>query len=105
VVVKELTIEPNGSIKEGNALDPNVATVDEAANTLEVNIGPTNKAYKIEYKTSLAGLSDIEKEYVNQAEVLDGSEKISDLNAKVGIAKHNTYGEKSGNQEGKQVHW
>ncbi|VEF48981.1 LPXTG-motif cell wall anchor domain-containing protein [Bacillus freudenreichii] len=105
VVVKELTIEPNGSITEGNALDPNGATVDVAANTLEVNIGSTNKAYKIEYRTSLAGLSDIQKEYVNEAEVLDGSKKISDLNAKVGIAKHNTYGEKSGYQDGKQVHW
>ncbi|WP_042141906.1 SpaA isopeptide-forming pilin-related protein [Paucisalibacillus sp. EB02] len=105
VVVTELAIEEDGRITEVGQLDSNVATIDESANTLQVTIGETNKAYKIVYKTSLAGLSDIQKEYVNKAEVLDGSEKLSDLNAKVGIAKSDTYGEKSGYQDGKQVHW
>lgn len=104
VVVKELAIEENGAITEGEPLDPNGATVNED-NTLEVDIGPTNKAYKITYRTSISGLSDIQKEYVNEASVWDGSEKLSDLHAKVGIAKSDIYGEKSGYQDGKQVHW
>src|SRR5699024_6291416 len=78
---------------------------DENNNSLEVNIGKTNKAYKIEYKTSIAGLSDIQKEYVNEAEVFDGSESLSKIDAKVGIAKAHTYGAKSGYQDGKQIHW
>ncbi|WP_062106331.1 Cna B-type domain-containing protein [Bacillus niameyensis] len=105
VVVTELAIAANGNITEGQTLSSSVASIDENANTLQVNIGNTNKAYKIAYKTSLADLSDIQKEYVNKAEVLDGSQKISDLHAKVGIAKSDTYGEKSGYQDGKQVHW
>lgn len=102
--VKELNIAANGDMTEGNVID-DVATIDEASNTLEVNIGETNKAYKIEYKTSLAGLSDIQTEYVNKAVVKDGNKKLSDLDAKVGIAKAHTYGDKSGEQDGKQVHW
>src|SRR5690625_7973843 len=103
-MVKELAIAKNGDITEGEPLDSSVATI-ENDNTLQVKIGETNKAYKIQYKTSIAGLSDIQKEYVNEAKVLDGEEELSNLEAKVGIAKSDTYGEKSGYQDGKQVHW
>lgn len=105
VVVKELAIAENGNITEGDTLDASVVNIDEAANSLTVIIGETDKAYKIQYRTSLVGLSDIQKEYVNKAEVLDGSEKLSDVEAKVGITKSDTYAEKSGYQDGKQVHW
>src|SRR5699024_2121471 len=103
-MVKELNIAANGSYTDGNAVE-GAATIDEEANTLTVNLGETNKAYKITYKTSLAGLSDIQKEYVNKAEVLDGEKSLSKIDAKVGIAKAHTYGDKSGYQDGKQVHW
>src|SRR5699024_5030239 len=103
-MVKELNIAANGSYTDGNAVE-GAATIDEDANTLTVNLGETNKAYKITYKTSLAGLSDIQKEYVNKAEVLDGEKSLSKIDAKVGIAKAHTYGDKSGYQDGKQVHW
>ncbi|MYL58506.1 Cna B-type domain-containing protein, partial [Virgibacillus halodenitrificans] len=104
IVVKELAIDEEGNISEGNELT-NGISVDSEQNTFQVTIGETNKAHKIEYKTSLAGLSDIQKEYVNKAEVLDGTNKLSDLKAEVGIVKAETYGEKSGYQDGKQVHW
>ena len=105
VVVTELAIGENGHITEGERLDSSIVSIDKAANTLEVAIGETNRAYKIEYKTSLAGLSDIQKEYVNKAEVFDGTDLKSEIDARVGIAKSDTYGEKAGYQDGKQVHW
>src|SRR5699024_1466437 len=63
------------------------------------------KAYKITYKTSLEGLDDMQDEYVNEAEVLDGEEIISEIDAKVGVVKDSKYGDKSGYQDGKQIHW
>ncbi|QQK78096.1 Cna B-type domain-containing protein [Salicibibacter cibarius] len=104
VEVTELAIGSDGGITEGDILE-DVASVDEGENTLHVDIGDTNNAYKIEYRTSLEGLSDIQSEYVNEAEVLDGDETLSNLEASVGIAKSATYGDKSGYQDGKQVHW
>src|SRR5699024_3675318 len=102
--VKELNIAANGSYTDGEIVD-DVATIDEEANTLTVNLGETNKAYKITYKTSLEGLDDMQDEYVNEAEVLDGEEIISEIDAKVGVVKDSKYGDKSGFQDGKQVHW
>ncbi len=104
IVVTELEIASNGAIKESNQLT-GVSTIDEDNNSLEVNIGSTDKAYKIEYKTSIAGLSDIQKDYVNEAKVLDDSEVLSEIDAKVGIAKANIYGAKSGKQEDKRINW
>ena len=105
VKVHELTIDGNGNHRPGDDVTANVDVFYNEDNTISVDIGETEKAYYIEYKTSLEGLSDIQSEYVNEAEVLDGTEKLADLDAKVGIAKSDTYGEKSGYQEGKQVHW
>src|SRR5699024_5778678 len=93
-----------GGISEGDTVE-GAATIDEEANTLTVNLGETNKAYKITYKTSLEGLDDMQDEYVNEAEVLDGDEIISEIDSKVGIVKDSKYGDKSGYQDGKQVHW
>src|SRR5699024_4266098 len=42
---------------------------------------------------------------VNEAEVLDGDELLSEIDAKVGVVKDRKYGDKSGFQDGKQVHW
>src|SRR5699024_7271010 len=102
--VKELIINSNGGISEGDTLE-SAATIDKETNTLTVNLGETNKAYKITYKTSLEGLDDMQDEYVNEAEVLDGDEIISEIDAKVGVVKDRKYGDKSGYQDGKQVHW
>src|SRR5699024_8907849 len=102
--VKELNIAVNGSYTDGDTVE-DAATIDEEANTLTVNLGETNKAYKITYKTSLKGLADMQDEYVNEAEVLDGNEIISEIDAKVGVVKDRKYGDKSGYQDGKQVHW
>src|SRR5699024_9278107 len=102
--VKELNIAPNGSYTEGDVVD-DAATIDEEANTLTVNLGETNKAYKITYKTSLEGLDDMQDEYTNKAEILDGDETISEIDARVGIVKDRKYGDKSGYQDGKQFHW
>src|SRR5699024_1982750 len=102
--VKELVIDSGGGISEGETVD-GAATIDEEANTLTVNLGETSKAYKITYKTSLEGLDDMQDEYVNKAEVLDGEEKVSEIDAKVGIVKDSKYGDKNGYQDGKQIHW
>lgn len=104
IIVTELSITDDGKYTEGEQLS-DVANIDKNSNSLTVNIGNTNKAYKIEYKTSIADLTNIQKEYVNKAEVFDGERSLSQLVAKVGIAKANTYGEKSGSQDGKQIHW
>ncbi len=102
--VKELNIAANGSYTDGDTVE-DAATIDEEANTLTVNLGETSKAYKITYKTSLEGLDDMQDEYVNEAEVLDGDEVISEIDAKVGVVKDSKYGDKSGYQDGKQIHW
>src|SRR5699024_10541454 len=47
-VVKELVIDSGGGISEGETVEG--AMIDEEANTLTVNLGETNKAYKITYK-------------------------------------------------------
>src|SRR5699024_1824075 len=73
---KELVIDSAGDISEGDTVE-GAATIDEEANTLTVNLGETNKAYKITNKTSLEGLDDMQDEYTNEAEVLDGDEVIS----------------------------
>src|SRR5699024_3849231 len=103
-VVKELVIGSGGGISEGDTVE-GAATSDEEANTLTVNLGETNKAYKITCKTSLEGLDDMQDEYVNEAEVLDGDEIISEIDSKVSIVKDSKYGDKSGYQDGKQAHW
>src|SRR5690625_2039225 len=102
--VKELVIDSGGGISEGETVD-GAAKIDEKANTLTVNLGETSKAYKITYKTSLEGLDHMQDEYVNEAEVLDGDEIISEIDAKVGIVKDSKYGDKNGYQDGKQIHW
>src|SRR5690625_686743 len=103
-VVKELNIAANGSYTDGDTVK-DAATIDEEANTLTVNLGETSKAYKITYKTSLEGLDHMQDEYVNEAEVLDGDEIISEIDAKDGIVKDSKYGDKSEYQYGKQIHW
>src|SRR5699024_7430953 len=102
--VKELNIAANGSYTDGDTVK-DAATIDEEANTLTVQLGETNKASKITYKTSLEGLDDMQDEYTNEAEVLDGDEVISEIDAKVGVVKDSKYGDKSGYQNGKQIHW
>src|SRR5699024_8874331 len=101
---KELVIDSGGGISEGDTVE-GAATIDEEANTLTVNLGETNKAYKITYKTSLEGLDDMQDEYVNEADVLDGDEIISEIDSKVGIVKDIKYVDKFGYLDGKQVHW
>ncbi|MFC4386611.1 Cna B-type domain-containing protein [Gracilibacillus marinus] len=105
VVVTPLTIDADGSMTEGDALDPSVASVNTNTNSLNVTIGETNQAYKIEYKTSLAGLVDVAINYKNAATIKDGSTNLESIEANVGIAKADRYADKSGVQDGKQVHW
>lgn len=104
-IVTELEVLSNGKMKDIKELDDNISAIDTEENLLTVSIGTTNKAYRIQYRTSLKGLSDIQKKYVNKAKVLDGNKTLSEIDAKVGIAKAHTYGAKSGRQDGKQVHW
>lgn len=96
--------EPKGNInlldKEGHALEK-----DENPAGFIVNLGETNKPYVIEYKTSLEGLDYIEKSYENTANVFDGTTKLTDLPADVGITQGGKYGGKTGEQNGKAIDW
>ena len=102
VTVTELSIAGNGAITEGTS-KPVTPTVN--GNAFTVGIGHTDRAHKIEYKTSLAGLEDIQKEYTNSAVISDGDTEIGKVDAKVGVYGDRKYGNKSGQQDGKQVHW
>ena len=70
-----------------------------------VNLGKTNKPYVITYKTSLKDLDYIEKNYKNTANVFDGTTKLTDLPADVGITQGGKYGGKTGEQNGKAIDW
>src|SRR5699024_4605572 len=90
------------SITKGNqvSVTPNITD-----GTITIPLGETNKAYGVEYKTSVAGISDLAKTYENKAEIKDGNETIADLDASVDVYGDRKYGAKSGAQDGKQVHW
>ena len=102
IEVYELTINSDGSITKGNqvSVTPNITD-----GTITIPLGETNKAYGVEYKTSVAGISDLAKTYENKAEIKDGNETIADLDASVDVYGDRKYGAKSGAQDGKQVHW
>ncbi|PAV27670.1 hypothetical protein CIL05_20680, partial [Virgibacillus profundi] len=103
--VHELTIDSNGNHRPGADVtgDVNVSYNDD--NTFSVGIGETEQAYYIEYKTSLEGLSDIQGQYINEAEVGNGSETLAELDAEVGVVGYNTYAAKDGIQNGKKMDW
>lgn len=102
IKVEELEIRSDGSMDVVGDANADVTT---DGNDIHIQIGKTDKAYKVTYKTSVAGLEDISKEYVNEAQVKDGDEVLSDLDAKVSVYGDRKYGNKRGNQDGRRVNW
>src|SRR5699024_1454881 len=52
-----------------------------------VDLGATSKTHKIEYKTSLEGLSDIARQYKNTAYVTSDDKEVTELPATVDITQ------------------
>lgn len=106
VRVHELTIDANGNHRPGVDVTGDVeVSYNEDNNTFSVGIGAKAQAYFIEYRTSLEDLNDIQGEYINEAEVRNGSETLAELDAKAGVAGYNTYAAKDGIQNGKRMDW
>ncbi|CEA01677.1 Serine-aspartate repeat-containing protein D precursor [Metalysinibacillus saudimassiliensis] len=95
------SITPGVEITNANVTKP---TVDGQPG-FQVNFGETDKAYVITYETSLADLDYIGESYNNTANVFDGSKKLTDLLASVGITNGGQYGSKTGNQNGSAIDW
>lgn len=95
----------DGGNNRGTEVTGDVGITYNSDNTFTAAIGQTQKAYYIEYKTSVAGLSDIQGKYTNQAEIMDGDESLETLNAEVGVQGYKTYASKDGQQNGKQMDW
>ena len=95
------SITPGAEITNANVTKP---TVDGQPG-FQVNFGETDKAYVITYETSLADFNYIGKSYNNTANVFDGSKKLTDLPASVGITNGGQYGSKTGNQNGSAIDW
>src|SRR5699024_9279425 len=103
IEVEELTIKSDGSIEYGANVE--VDPVIDEDGTFTIEIGETNKAHRLTYKTSLKGIDNLEKTYKNIATVLDGDVEIDNLDASVDVYGERKYGSKNGLQDGKQVHW
>lgn len=91
------TIDQNGRHRVGADVTGDFpGAVSISGNDFNVNLGETNKAYVIQYSTSYAGLSDVQPEYINDATILNGTEELDKLSAKVGVTNYNSYASKSG---------
>src|SRR5699024_4961396 len=73
--------------------------------SFEINLGKTNIAYIIEYKTSLNGLNNITSEYENIAEIFNGEHGIGKLEGKVSIKHGGRYAKKQGVQDKDRMNW
>src|SRR5699024_10818228 len=70
-----------------------------------VDLGATSKTHKIEYKTSLEGLSDIARQYKNTAYVTSDDKEVTELPATVDITQGGNYVTKTGAQNGSLIDW
>jgi LPXTG-motif cell wall-anchored protein len=113
VVVRSYTINSNGSIKEGNPLDPSKYEVTEpsAANnkTLTVKFktdaDDTNQ-YMVEFKTSLDGLVvNGASSYTNIATYHNEGHPDRQIKGTVSITNGGTLVTKNGAQSGNYVNW
>lgn len=103
IQVIEMKVNAGGAhVDQGPAKN---ADISLDGNAFNVHLGKTDKAYKVVYKTSVAGLDDLAKEYANEAQVKDGDKVLKNLEAKVGVYGDRKYGNKRGEQDGRRVNW
>src|SRR5690625_4845325 len=103
IEVYELNINSNGGYSVGQKIDnPNISG---SGNEIEINIANTNKAYKVVYTTSVAGLAEMNQTYKNEATITGDNEKIGEVDAEVDVYGETKYGQKKGDQDGKKINW
>lgn len=100
IAIYDYTVEPSGNMKLGSLVDKSKYSVEETSDKLlKITInGPVNIPYRVVFKTKLVGMS--QPEYVNTATVGD-----IDYKAKVSYSNSESFVEKSGNQDGKEISW
>ncbi|PJH93601.1 SpaA isopeptide-forming pilin-related protein [Bacillus sp. SN1] len=110
VVVKSYTINKNGSITEGDALDPSKYDVEEpSANnerTLTVHLKTGDSVpYLIEFKTSLKGQVIDQKQYTNKATYHNDGYADRTLTGSVSVTNGGNLVFKGGKQNGSYIDW
>lgn len=103
IKVFEALISEEGQVTKGAEIKAIKSVIDEEE--LELSFGSTNAPYIVEYQTSLKDLDYIEKSYSNKAEIMDGKEPVTELEAVVPIPHGSYYGLKKGVQNGKMIDW
>ena len=102
VEIYELIVGSEGKLTEGNKVTPNVTGTNDVLN---VELGNTNKAYRIKYKTNVV---DFKEEFTNNATLFDNDEEKAKDDATItGLTKGSRI-EKEGWQrtENKdQIYW
>ncbi len=110
VAVKTYTISKNGSITEGEALDPSKYEIEEPSdgnkNTLIVRLKTDDAVpYLIEFKTSLKGQVIKQSQYTNKAEYFNNDHADRTLTGSVSIANGGNLISKGGKQNGNNIDW
>ncbi|MCY8992304.1 SpaA isopeptide-forming pilin-related protein [Bacillus atrophaeus] len=110
VVVKSYTINKNGSITEGDALDPSKYDVEEpSANnkrTLTVHLKTDDSVpFLIEFKTSLKGQVIKQSQYTNKATYHNDGYSDRTLTGSVSVANGGNLIFKGGKQNGSYIDW
>ncbi|UPV78757.1 SpaA isopeptide-forming pilin-related protein [Bacillus rugosus] len=110
VVVKSYTINKNGSITEGDALDPSKYEVEEpSANnerTLTVHLKTGDSVpYLIEFKTSLKGKVIDQNQYTNKATYHNDGYADRTLTGSVSVVNGGNLIFKGGKQNGNYIDW
>ncbi|WP_368651019.1 SpaA isopeptide-forming pilin-related protein [Bacillus inaquosorum] len=110
VVVKSYTINKNGSITEGDALDPSKYDVEEpSANnerTLTVQLKTGDSVpYLIEFKTSLKGQVIDQNQYTNKATYHNDGYADRTLTGSVSVTNGGNLVFKGGKQNGSYIDW
>lgn len=110
VVVKSYTINKNGSITEGDALDPSKYDVEEPSakneRTLTVHLKTGDSVpYLIEFKTSLKGQVIDQNQYTNKATYYNDGYADRTLTGSVSVANGGSLVFKGGKQNGSYIDW
>ncbi len=108
--VKKYTINKNGSITEGDALDPSRYEVEEPSadndHTLTVQLKTDDSApYLIEFKTSLKGKVIHQSPYTNKATYHNEGHTDRTLTGSVSVANGGSLIFKGGKQNGSYIDW
>ncbi|MEC1685224.1 SpaA isopeptide-forming pilin-related protein [Bacillus mojavensis] len=110
VVVKSYTINKNGSITEGDVLDPSKYEVEEPSEknerTLTVHLKTSDSVpYLIEFKTTLKGKVIDQNKYTNKATYHNDGYADRTLTGSVSVVNGGNLVFKGGKQNGSYIDW